>query len=132
MQQGLQNRTKGHLVMQQGLQNRTKGANVPQIRQDRQFDDHCTNFFIVIFLQQPLLRKILGKAADTFQYLFASVTDHFELCLAKCRTSSQVNVYPSLSAPPDVGPVHALLPSSPSPTSRLHVAIFIWFGDGSF
>ncbi|XP_064619951.1 SREBP regulating gene protein-like [Lineus longissimus] len=39
--------------------------------------------------KQPLLRKILGKAADTFSHLFASVTDHFELCLAKCRTSSQ-------------------------------------------
>ena len=42
------------------------------------------------FPQQPLLRKILSKATDTFQYLFASVADHFELCLAKCRTSSQV------------------------------------------
>ena len=39
--------------------------------------------------KQPLLRKILGKASDTFNHLFASVTDHFELCLAKCRTSSQ-------------------------------------------
>ncbi|XP_074643367.1 SREBP regulating gene protein-like [Tubulanus polymorphus] len=39
--------------------------------------------------KQPLLRKILGKAADALSHIFASVTDHFELCLAKCRTSSQ-------------------------------------------
>lgn len=39
--------------------------------------------------KQALLRKILSKASDTFQQLFASVTDHFELCLTKCRTSSQ-------------------------------------------
>ena len=43
-------------------------------------------------LQQPLLRKILSKAADTFHQLFSSVADHFELCLAKCRTSSQVYI----------------------------------------
>ena len=46
--------------------------------------------FFLLLLQQPLLRKILSKAADSFHHLFASVTDHFELCLAKCRTSSQV------------------------------------------
>lgn len=51
----------------------------------------CTLSIVSLF-QQPLLRKILGKATDTFQYLFASVADHFELCLAKCRTSSQVRV----------------------------------------
>lgn len=36
-----------------------------------------------------LLQSVLGKATETFSVLFASVTDHFELCLAKCRTSSQ-------------------------------------------
>ncbi|KAG8329622.1 hypothetical protein J6590_082174 [Homalodisca vitripennis] len=36
-----------------------------------------------------LLQNVLGKAPETFRVLFASVTDHFELCLAKCRTSSQ-------------------------------------------
>lgn len=35
-----------------------------------------------------LLQKILGKASDTFRMLVASITDHFELCLTKCRTSS--------------------------------------------
>lgn len=40
-------------------------------------------------LQKDLLQNVLGKAPDTFRVLFASVTDHFELCLAKCRTSSQ-------------------------------------------
>ncbi|KAL3191572.1 hypothetical protein MRX96_059671 [Rhipicephalus microplus] len=35
-----------------------------------------------------ILQKILGKASDTFKMLVASITDHFELCLTKCRTSS--------------------------------------------
>ncbi|CAH1801457.1 unnamed protein product [Owenia fusiformis] len=66
--------------------------------------------------KQPLLRKILSKTADTFHNLFASVTDHFELCLAKCRTSSQSvqheNSYRDPKAkycygdkPPDLQPV---------------------------
>lgn len=58
-------------------------------------DNDCCNVYehcVSCCLQpekQPLLRKILGKASDSFNNLFASVTDHFELCLAKCRTSSQ-------------------------------------------
>lgn len=36
-----------------------------------------------------LLQNVLGKSAHRFNLLFASVSDHFELCLAKCRTSSQ-------------------------------------------
>lgn len=66
--------------------------------------------------KQPLLRKILNKATDSFQHLFASVTDHFELCLAKCRTSSQSvqheNSYRDPAAkfcygenPPDLQPI---------------------------
>lgn len=39
--------------------------------------------------KKALLQKILGKASETFNILFASITDHFELCLTKCRTSSQ-------------------------------------------
>eukprot|EP00058_Branchiostoma_floridae_P000610 XP_002586098.1 hypothetical protein BRAFLDRAFT_252331 [Branchiostoma floridae] len=39
--------------------------------------------------KQPLLRSLLDHVPDAFKTLFASVTDHFELCLAKCRTSSQ-------------------------------------------
>ncbi|XP_055945320.1 SREBP regulating gene protein-like [Argiope bruennichi] len=39
--------------------------------------------------KRALLMKILGKASETFNILFASITDHFELCLTKCRTSSQ-------------------------------------------
>lgn len=39
--------------------------------------------------KKNLLQSVLGKASETFNVLFASVTDHFELCLAKCRTSSQ-------------------------------------------
>ncbi|XP_046679978.1 SREBP regulating gene protein [Homalodisca vitripennis] len=39
--------------------------------------------------KKNLLQNVLGKAPETFRVLFASVTDHFELCLAKCRTSSQ-------------------------------------------
>ncbi|KAG8234489.1 hypothetical protein J437_LFUL014609 [Ladona fulva] len=39
--------------------------------------------------KKNILQGVLGKASETFNVLFASVTDHFELCLAKCRTSSQ-------------------------------------------
>lgn len=40
--------------------------------------------------QQPLLERFLNRAAEGFRNLFTAVEDHFELCLAKCRTSSQV------------------------------------------
>ncbi|XP_043924190.1 SREBP regulating gene protein isoform X2 [Protopterus annectens] len=39
--------------------------------------------------KQPLLEHFLNRAAAAFQNLFTAVEDHFELCLAKCRTSSQ-------------------------------------------
>lgn len=39
--------------------------------------------------KQRLLEHFLNRAADGFQNLFTAVEDHFELCLAKCRTSSQ-------------------------------------------
>uniref|UniRef100_A0A8C1ZLT4 SREBP regulating gene protein n=1 Tax=Cyprinus carpio TaxID=7962 RepID=A0A8C1ZLT4_CYPCA len=42
--------------------------------------------------KQPLLERFLNRAAEGFQNLFTAVEDHFELCLAKCRTSSQVSV----------------------------------------
>lgn len=35
------------------------------------------------------MENVLGKASEQNSVLFASVTDHFELCLAKCRTNSQ-------------------------------------------
>ncbi|XP_047617565.1 SREBP regulating gene protein isoform X7 [Phacochoerus africanus] len=38
---------------------------------------------------QLLLERFLNRAAVAFQNLFMAVEDHFELCLAKCRTSSQ-------------------------------------------
>ncbi|XP_019880846.1 SREBP regulating gene protein [Aethina tumida] len=38
--------------------------------------------------KKDVLESVLGKAEQT-NVLFASVTDHFELCLAKCRTNSQ-------------------------------------------
>merc|ERR1719268_435440 len=38
--------------------------------------------------QRPGLQQILNKAAESNNVLFVSVSDHFELCLAKCRTSS--------------------------------------------
>lgn len=41
-------------------------------------------------LQQHLLERFLNRAAMAFQNLFMAVEDRFELCLAKCRTSSQV------------------------------------------
>ncbi|XP_053329268.1 SREBP regulating gene protein [Spea bombifrons] len=39
--------------------------------------------------KQLLLERFLNRAAKAFQNLFLAVEDHFELCLAKCRTSSQ-------------------------------------------
>ncbi|XP_053552806.1 SREBP regulating gene protein-like, partial [Bombina bombina] len=36
-----------------------------------------------------LLERFLNRAARAFENLFQAVEDHFELCLAKCRTSSQ-------------------------------------------
>lgn len=47
---------------------------------------HC---FVSVF-QQPLLRSILSRSMETFHPLYSSLHDQFELCLAKCRTSSQV------------------------------------------
>jgi len=38
--------------------------------------------------QKPVLQQFLKQAADNNNVLFVSVSDHFELCLAKCRTSS--------------------------------------------
>ncbi|KAK9503686.1 hypothetical protein O3M35_010194 [Rhynocoris fuscipes] len=38
--------------------------------------------------KKELLQGVLQRAPDTFHVVFASVTDHYELCLAKCRTSS--------------------------------------------
>ncbi|KAF4016612.1 hypothetical protein G4228_008271 [Cervus hanglu yarkandensis] len=40
--------------------------------------------------KQLLLERFLNRAAVAFQNLFMAVEDHFELYLAKCRTSSQV------------------------------------------
>ena len=40
--------------------------------------------------QQPLLRSILSRSTETFNPLYSSLRDQFELCLSKCRTSSLV------------------------------------------
>ncbi|XP_075290742.1 SREBP regulating gene protein isoform X2 [Opisthocomus hoazin] len=42
--------------------------------------------------KQHLLERFLNRAAIAFQNLFMAVEDRFELCLAKCRTSSQVEL----------------------------------------
>jgi len=39
--------------------------------------------------KKNILENVLGKATEQNNVLFTSVTDHFELCLAKCRTNSQ-------------------------------------------
>lgn len=38
--------------------------------------------------KRPLLQKIVSNGVN-LAVIFSSVTDHFEFCLAKCRTSSQ-------------------------------------------
>ncbi|XP_077996215.1 SREBP regulating gene protein-like [Glandiceps talaboti] len=50
--------------------------------------EHCVSCCLQPQKQQ-LLQGVLGRASKAFQILFSSVTDHFELCLAKCRTSSE-------------------------------------------
>ncbi|VVC34650.1 Hypothetical protein CINCED_3A011227 [Cinara cedri] len=39
--------------------------------------------------KRKLLQTVLGKASETFRVLFSVINNQFELCLAKCRTSSQ-------------------------------------------
>ncbi|XP_059749950.1 SREBP regulating gene protein isoform X2 [Balaenoptera ricei] len=46
--------------------------------------------------KQLLLERFLNRAAVAFQNLFMAVEDHFELCLAKCRTSSQSHLIQQL------------------------------------
>lgn len=50
----------------------------------------CNFSYLCALFQQPLLERFLNRAAEGFRNLFTAVEDHFELCLAKCRTSSQV------------------------------------------
>lgn len=38
--------------------------------------------------QRKILEKVIAKASGRQVAVFASVKDHFELCLAKCRTDS--------------------------------------------
>jgi len=70
--------------------------------------------------QRTSLQQILNQAAESNNVLFVSVTDHFELCLAKCRTSSSSvhheNTYRNINRkycygknpPPTVGSVSPL------------------------
>ena len=39
--------------------------------------------------QKPVLMGVLNEARSLKNILLLSVSDHFELCLAKCRTSSR-------------------------------------------
>jgi len=70
--------------------------------------------------QRTNLQQILNQAAESNNVLFVSVSDHFELCLAKCRTSStsvhHENTYRNINRkycygknpPPTVGSVSQL------------------------
>lgn len=57
----------------------------------------CPFLWSVSCLKQPLLERFLNRAAEGFRNLFTAVEDHFELCLAKCRTSSQVRSWDTKS-----------------------------------
>lgn len=57
---------------------------------------------ICVLFQQPLLERFLNRAAEGFRNLFTAVEDHFELCLAKCRTSSQVSLWDLSNARSDL------------------------------
>lgn len=49
--------------------------------------EHCISCCLRPQMRQTL-QQVLQHAAETNNVLFVSVSDHFELCLAKCRTSS--------------------------------------------
>jgi len=49
--------------------------------------EHCISCCLLPD-KQLLLKTILRKALETYNPIYSSVTDHFELCLTKCRTSS--------------------------------------------
>ncbi|GAB1599063.1 UPF0454 protein C12orf49 homolog [Argonauta hians] len=66
--------------------------------------------------KQQILKKILRQPLNTYNQLFSSLKDHYELCLMKCRTSSQSvqheNSYRNPQAkhcygenPPDIQPL---------------------------
>lgn len=54
------------------------------------------------FFQKSVLENILGKATEQNNVLFTSVSDHFELCLAKCRTNSQSVKHENSYRDPDI------------------------------
>ena len=41
-------------------------------------------------LQKPVLMNVLNEASALKNILIMTVTDHFELCLAKCRTRDPI------------------------------------------
>jgi len=49
-------------------------------------------YLFVFTLQLSLIKRIILRMSNTFPYLFAPVTNLFEFCLIKCRTSSQVRI----------------------------------------
>ena len=53
---------------------------------------HCISLLnIICILQLPLLKRIVLRTSNKFQNLFSSVTNLFQFCLTKCRTSSLVS-----------------------------------------
>jgi len=50
--------------------------------------EHCISCCLLPD-KQLMLKNILRKALETYNPIYSSVTDHFELCLTKCRTSSR-------------------------------------------
>ncbi|MBZ3878870.1 UPF0454 protein C12orf49-like protein [Sciurus carolinensis] len=56
-------------------------------------NDCCSTYeFCMSLANSPtrtLPEALLKRAAVAFQNLFMTVEDHFQLCLAKCRNSSQ-------------------------------------------
>lgn len=67
--------------------------------------------------KKNLLQAVLGKAPETFKVLFASVTDHFELCLAKCRTSSQSVQHENSYRDPRAKHCYGETPEPPAPVA---------------
>ncbi len=84
-------------VTTMGVVQYTSTASHVAFNQIRYIDKSGYDFLIIknkyctmnINLQKEVLQDVLGKAAGTLNLLLTSVTDHFELCLTKCRTSSQ-------------------------------------------
>lgn len=68
--------------------------------------------------KEIVLQGVLGKASSTFKLLFQSVNTHFELCLTKCRTSSESVQHENTYRDPSAKFCYGESPADLQPPSR--------------